>query len=337
VASPIQDSRQQGDELAPLDRRKRCKQLALDLLDHAVELLERIHPLTGDRHDVSPLVIRIDPPLDQIALLKFGHRGGDVASINPCVAAEVRLARRPPLLQSGQQPVVIPPQAVAAGLEAGGEQGRRARIGAADEPGRPIFDAIGRATGLIVTSGHALRLPIVGRANTCYVGRANIDWADIGLHGMTTVPSPVTLPHPPALPAADRFRAGPLFVAATRAAHAEVGPSRAGRAAAAILNSSQQLDGNLGPAIFTAVDTAVRTTCPPSTPPPTRPRPTAGIRCALAADAALAIAPAAITLTTANTREDPNEVHEPVPDSHTEPVPSPAVAGFRTHMKGQPP
>ena len=48
------------------------------------------------------------------------------------------------------------------------------------------------------------------------------------------------------------FGIGPVFVGVTTAANAGVGPSRAGLAAA-ILNSSQQLGGALGLAIFSAV------------------------------------------------------------------------------------
>jgi hypothetical protein len=51
------------------------------------------------------------------------------------------------------------------------------------------------------------------------------------------------------------FGVGPVFVAVTTAANAGVGPSRAGLAAA-ILNTSQQLGGALGLAIFSAVGTA---------------------------------------------------------------------------------
>ncbi|MER6357471.1 MFS transporter [Streptomyces sp. NPDC001634] len=122
------------------------------------------------------------------------------------------------------------------------------------------------------------------------------------------------------------FGVGPVFVGVTSAANAGVEPSRAGLAAA-ILNSSQQLGGALGLAIFSAVGTArvhhllaVHTAAHEAT--------TSGIRYALTAGAAFAIAAAVIALTTANTHEDPNEVHEPDPDPRTEPVQPPAAAGF---------
>jgi EmrB/QacA subfamily drug resistance transporter len=122
------------------------------------------------------------------------------------------------------------------------------------------------------------------------------------------------------------FGVGPVFVGVTSAANAGVGPSRAGLAAA-ILNSSQQLGGTLGLAIFSAIGTArvhhllaVHTAANVAT--------TSGIRYALTAGSAFAIAAAVIALTTANTHEDPGEVHEPVPDPHTEPVQPPAAAGF---------
>jgi EmrB/QacA subfamily drug resistance transporter len=98
---------------------------------------------------------------------------------------------------------------------------------------------------------------------------------------------------------------GPVFVGVTTAANAGVGPSRAGLAAA-ILNSTQQIGGALGLAIFSAVGAAridhllaTGAAVPDAT--------TSGLRRALATGAAFAAVAAVIALATKNTREDPNE------------------------------
>jgi EmrB/QacA subfamily drug resistance transporter len=111
------------------------------------------------------------------------------------------------------------------------------------------------------------------------------------------------------------FGVGPVFVGVTTAANAGVGPSRAGLAAA-ILNSSQQLGGALGLAIFSAVGAAqVHHLVARGIPPPDAT--TSGIRHALLTGAAFAAAAALIALATKNTHEDPNEAHraEPIADS----------------------
>jgi MFS family permease len=109
------------------------------------------------------------------------------------------------------------------------------------------------------------------------------------------------------------FGVGPVFVGVTTAANAGVGPSRAGLAAA-ILNSSQQLGGALGLAIFSAVGTAQADhllahgiPLPDAT--------TSGIRHALVTGAAFTAAAALIALATTNTHKDPNEAHGAEPQA----------------------
>lgn len=99
---------------------------------------------------------------------------------------------------------------------------------------------------------------------------------------------------------------GPVFVGVTTAANAGVEPDRAGLAAA-ILNSSQQIGGALGLAIFSAVGTA-RVHQLLATGTPLLDATTSGIRHALLTAAAFAAAAALIALTTANGREDPDTV-----------------------------
>jgi predicted MFS family arabinose efflux permease len=103
------------------------------------------------------------------------------------------------------------------------------------------------------------------------------------------------------------FGIGPMFVGVTTAANAGVGPSRAGLAAA-ILNSTQQIGGALGLAIFSAVG-AARTHRLLATGTAVSDATTSGLRYALGAGAAFAAAAALIALVTANTHEDPNEAH----------------------------
>src|SRR6266700_3599709 len=108
---------------------------------------------------------------------------------------------------------------------------------------------------------------------------------------------------------------GPVFVGVTTAANAGVGPNRAGLAAA-ILNSSQQLGGALGLAIFSAVGAAqVHHLLARGIPVPDAT--TSGIRHALMTGAAFAAAAALIALATTNTHQNPNEAQgaEPQADS----------------------
>lgn len=121
------------------------------------------------------------------------------------------------------------------------------------------------------------------------------------------------------------FGVGPLFVGVTTAANAGVGPSRAGLAAA-ILNSSQQVGGALGLAIFSAVGAArtrhlLATGAADAT--------TSGLRYALVAGAAFAAAAALIALATKNTHEDPNEADE----AELETAPAQPVAGLEPTVK----
>ena len=99
---------------------------------------------------------------------------------------------------------------------------------------------------------------------------------------------------------------GPVFVGVTTAANAGVGPNRAGLAAA-ILNSSQQIGGALGLAIFSAVG-AARThhllTTGTSVPDAT----TSGLRHALATGAVFAAAAAVIAWATKDTHEGPDDL-----------------------------
>ena len=103
------------------------------------------------------------------------------------------------------------------------------------------------------------------------------------------------------------FGVGPVFVGVTTAANAGVEPSRAGLAAA-ILNSSQQIGGALGLAIFSAVGTA-RVHHLLATGTPVLDASTSGIRQALVTGAAFAAAAALIALATTNAREEPNAAH----------------------------
>ncbi len=98
---------------------------------------------------------------------------------------------------------------------------------------------------------------------------------------------------------------GPVFVGVTAAANAGVGTSRAGLAAA-ILNSSQQIGGALGLAIFSAVGAArIGHLLAGGTPVPEAT--TSGLGRALATGAAFAAAAAVIAWATRNTFEESPE------------------------------
>jgi EmrB/QacA subfamily drug resistance transporter len=98
---------------------------------------------------------------------------------------------------------------------------------------------------------------------------------------------------------------GAVFVGVTTAANAGVPPHQAG-IAAAIMNSSQQLAGALGLAIFSAVGSA-RTTHLLSNGTASGEAATSGYRYALVTGAIFAAAAALIALATTNSREDPQE------------------------------
>jgi hypothetical protein len=108
--------------LTPLRRGKGSKDGLLDLFQNGVEPGQRVGAFRSDRDDVATFVVGVDLPLHEATRLELGEGGGDVAPVDTRVTAEVGLARRPPLLECGQQAVVIAPQSVALGLEAGGQQ-----------------------------------------------------------------------------------------------------------------------------------------------------------------------------------------------------------------------
>jgi EmrB/QacA subfamily drug resistance transporter len=105
--------------------------------------------------------------------------------------------------------------------------------------------------------------------------------------------------------------AGPVFVGVAAAANAGATAERAGLIAA-ILNSTQQLGGALGLAVFSALATA-QTHHLLATGHPLESAATAGFHRALLAGAVFVAAAALISLRTANTRSDPIEAgHQPV-------------------------
>jgi EmrB/QacA subfamily drug resistance transporter len=128
------------------------------------------------------------------------------------------------------------------------------------------------------------------------------------------------------------FGVGPVFVGVTAAANTGATASQAG-VVAAIMNSSQQVGGALGLAIFSAIATS-RTTHLLATGAGVHTAATAGFDHALLAGAAFAAAAALISLRTANTRQDPMEAGHPAPahDIATTPTataePSPTRLGI---------
>jgi EmrB/QacA subfamily drug resistance transporter len=105
------------------------------------------------------------------------------------------------------------------------------------------------------------------------------------------------------------FGVGPVFVGVTAAANAGVPPDRAGLAAA-LLNSSQQIGGALGLAIFSAVG-AARTSHLLAAGAREATAATFGYRAALLTGAAFAAASALIALSTTNVHDDPRAPSDP--------------------------
>ena len=118
------------------------------------------------------------------------------------------------------------------------------------------------------------------------------------------------------------FGVGPVFVGVTAAANAGATASQAG-IVASIMNSSQQVGGALGLAIFSAIATS-RTTHLLATGASIHTAATAGFDNALLAGAAFAAAAAVISLRTVNTNQDPMEA------SHPDPVPDTTATGAPT-------
>jgi hypothetical protein len=118
------------------------------------------------------------------------------------------------------------------------------------------------------------------------------------------------------------FGVGPVFVGVTAAANAGATAGQAGLVAA-IMNSSQQVGGALGLAIFSAIATS-RTTHLLAAGAGRHTAATAGFDRALLAGAAFAAAAALISLRTANTYQDSIEASDPNPvgDSSATPLPA---------------
>jgi predicted MFS family arabinose efflux permease len=111
---------------------------------------------------------------------------------------------------------------------------------------------------------------------------------------------------------------GAVFVAVTTAANAGVPADKAGLAAA-LLNSSQQVGGALGLAIFSAIATS-RTSDLLAGQTPQAEALTSGFQRALLASSIFLLAAAVVALRVTNTR---GEEHEPVADAPSEPADGP--------------
>jgi EmrB/QacA subfamily drug resistance transporter len=127
------------------------------------------------------------------------------------------------------------------------------------------------------------------------------------------------------------FGVGPVFVGVTAAANTGATTKQAG-VVAAIMNSSQQVGGALGLAIFSAIATS-RTTHLLATGANVHAAATAGFDHALLAGAVFAAAAALISLRTANTHQDPMEAGHagPAHDTTTIPEPIPTRLGMGLH------
>jgi hypothetical protein len=108
---------------------------------------------------------------------------------------------------------------------------------------------------------------------------------------------------------------GAVFVAVTTAANAGVPADKAGLAAA-LLNSSQQVGGALGLAIFSAIATS-RTSDLLASNTPQAEALTSGFQRALLASSIFLLAAAVVALRVTNTR---GEEHEPVAEAPSEPA-----------------
>ena len=117
------------------------------------------------------------------------------------------------------------------------------------------------------------------------------------------------------------FGVGPVFVGVTGAANAGATASQAG-VVAAIMNSSQQVGGALGLAIFSAIATS-RTTHLLATGAGVHTAATSGFDHALLAGAAFAAAAALISLRTVNTHQDPMQAGHLAPGQDTTATPAP--------------
>jgi EmrB/QacA subfamily drug resistance transporter len=111
------------------------------------------------------------------------------------------------------------------------------------------------------------------------------------------------------------FGVGPVFVGVTAAANTGATTKQAG-VVAAIMNSSQQVGGALGLAIFSAIATS-QTAHLLATGHTARAAATAGFDHALLAGAAFAAAAALISLRTANTNQDPMQAGHAAPAHDT--------------------
>jgi predicted MFS family arabinose efflux permease len=127
------------------------------------------------------------------------------------------------------------------------------------------------------------------------------------------------------------FGVGPVVVGVTAAANTGATPKQAG-VVAAIMNSSQQVGGALGLAIFSAIATS-RTTHLLASGASVHTAATAGFDHALLAGAVFAAAAALISLRTTNTHQDPIEAGQAAPahDTTTTSEPIPTRLGIGLH------
>src|SRR6185437_12513713 len=90
-----------------------------------------------------------------------------VAAVDPGTAPERRLAGGPPLLEGGQQAVVVAAQPVAIGGESFGEQAGGPGVRPADQPRRPLAHPLRRRdpAGRRHVLTHDVNLTVVGAAN----------------------------------------------------------------------------------------------------------------------------------------------------------------------------
>jgi MFS family permease len=117
------------------------------------------------------------------------------------------------------------------------------------------------------------------------------------------------------------FGLGPMFVAVTTAANAGVPADKAGLAAA-LLNASQQLGGALGLAIYTAIATS-RTRDLLAAHAPLPHALTAGFSRALLVGSIFVLGAAIIGLRATNTRGEPSEGGDELPEAVLDGVPHP--------------
>ena len=102
-----ENSAEQAGQSLPVLGRQRCEQIVLHLIEHSIHAPQLPDTAPGEEALVAPSMVRVRRPVDEALLDQFVDGRHDVAAVDAAPTAELGLARRPELVQCGQDAVVV--------------------------------------------------------------------------------------------------------------------------------------------------------------------------------------------------------------------------------------